>query len=220
MDINVAGRHTDVTERFQRHINDKLDKVNQLAPNASRTDVVVMTEKNPRLADQKERIELTVHDNGTVIRSEASAADQYAALDLAYDKLMERLRRLRDRRKDRRKGRDRAHQVETESLRTMGEDQVHMDRLIEEQKERTATGSIEAVDPEPDTAADAPESPVVIREKKHKAEPMTIDDALYRMELVGHDFFLFVDKDTNHPKVVYRRKGWNYGVIELDTDSQ
>lgn len=63
------------------------------------------------------------------------------------------------------------------------------------------------------------DTPVVIREKKHRAAPMTIDDALYEMELVGHDFYLFIDKESARPKVVYRRKGWNYGVIELETDA-
>jgi hypothetical protein len=57
---------------------------------------------------------------------------------------------------------------------------------------------------------------VVIREKIHAAQPMTIDDALYEMELVGHDFFLFVDAETAQPSVAYRRRGWSYGVIKLD----
>ena len=62
-------------------------------------------------------------------------------------------------------------------------------------------------------------SPVVIREKVHQARPMSLDDALYEMELVGHDFFLFVDARTDHPSVVYRRKGWDYGVIALSTQA-
>jgi hypothetical protein len=61
------------------------------------------------------------------------------------------------------------------------------------------------------------DSPVVIREKVHRAAPMTVDDALYEMELVGHDFFLFVDAHSGRPSVAYRRRGWTYGVIELDT---
>uniref|UniRef100_UPI00356ABEF4 sigma 54 modulation/S30EA ribosomal C-terminal domain-containing protein n=1 Tax=Actinotalea sp. TaxID=1872145 RepID=UPI00356ABEF4 len=60
------------------------------------------------------------------------------------------------------------------------------------------------------------DSPVVIREKLHHAEPMTLDDALYEMELVGHDFFLFIDAETALPSVAYRRRGWSYGVIRLD----
>ena len=61
------------------------------------------------------------------------------------------------------------------------------------------------------------DSPVVIRQKVHVAHPMTVDDALYEMELVGHDFYLFVDAETAQPSVAYRRHGWNYGVIKLDS---
>ncbi len=61
-------------------------------------------------------------------------------------------------------------------------------------------------------------SPVVIRHKVFAEAPMTVDDALYRMELVGHDFYLFVDAETRRPSVVYRRKGWDYGVIGIDQD--
>jgi hypothetical protein len=60
------------------------------------------------------------------------------------------------------------------------------------------------------------DGPLVVREKVHVADPMTLDQALYEMELVGHDFFLFVDKETERPSVVYRRRGYDYGVICLD----
>ena len=60
------------------------------------------------------------------------------------------------------------------------------------------------------------DGPLVVREKTHAADPMTLDQALYEMELVGHDFYLFVDKATDRPSVVYRRRGYDYGVIALD----
>lgn len=213
MDITVVGRQMSVSDRFQRHLEDKLDKVTQLAPGASRVEVEVSSEKNPRRAEDKERVELTVHDDGQVIRAEARAEDLYSALDLAIDKLMERLRRARDRRKDRHKGRARAHRRETESLRTMDVHQAEVDKMFQQADESAQDAEADEDDEH------TPDSPVVIREKTHKASPMTIDDALYQMELVGHDFFLFIDAESNHPKVVYRRKGWNYGVIELATDS-
>jgi hypothetical protein len=56
---------------------------------------------------------------------------------------------------------------------------------------------------------------LVVREKEHPAKPMTIDQALFEMELVGHDFYLFADADSGQPSVVYRRKGYDYGVIRL-----
>lgn len=198
MEIVVAGRHTEVLPKYRAHLEQKLAKVEQLAPRAQRIDVLVSHEANPRQAGTCERVELTVIDKGPVIRAEAVADDRYAALDLALAKLLERLRRTRDRRKD--------HRNHTPLTPV----------------------DVRPPEPEPDVPADASagdgtvehslgDSPVLIREKLHEAQPMTIDDALYEMELVGHDFFLFVDAETAQPSVAYRRRGWSYGVIKLDT---
>jgi hypothetical protein len=81
--------------------------------------------------------------------------------------------------------------------------------------DRVSTGSI-PVQVEPVEEADY--TPVVIRTKVFPAEIMTTEDAVDRMELVGHDFFLFLEAGTGRPSVVYRRKGWDYGVIGLDED--
>ena len=102
MEIVVAGRHTEVPEKFRDHVKEKLAKIEQLAPSAQRIDVEVSHERNPRQAGIAERVEITVVDKGPVIRAEASADDRYGALDLAIAKLQERLRRSRDRRKDHR----------------------------------------------------------------------------------------------------------------------
>lgn len=204
MEIVVVGRHTDVPDRFRRHVEDKLAKIQQLAPRAQRVDVELTHERNPRQSDVSERIELTVRGKGPVVRAEASADDQYAALDIAATKLMERLRRTRDRHKDHRKNNGVT---------------VPEPRLAEP----TAEEALEppAPTPTPTVDGDAVEvpwgdSPVVIREKLHRAEPMTLDDALYEMEMVGHDFYLFIDAETALPSVAYRRRGWSYGVIRLD----
>ncbi len=198
MEIVVAGRHTDVPERFRRHAEDKLAKLEQLAPRAQRIDVEVTHENNPRQASAAERVELTVVDKGPVIRAEACADDRYGALDLAIDKLAERLRRARDRRKDHR-GRAPIAPVDVRPPSAQ-EDEPSTTHVLADGVVETTLG----------------DSPVVIREKVHTAAPMTIDDALYEMELVGHDFFLFVDAETAQPAVAYRRRGWSYGVIKLD----
>ncbi len=203
MEIVVVGRHVEVPERFRRHVEDKLAKVTQLAPRAMRVDVEVTHEKNPRLSEISERVELTVRGKGPVVRAEASADDPYAALDAATTKLIERLRRARDRRKD--------HHKDTPP--------VPVDVPPVE-----LAPSDDGLDGEPAPAVpggDAVEStwgdsPVVIREKLHQAQPMTLDDALYEMEMVGHDFYLFIDAETALPSVAYRRRGWSYGVIRLD----
>lgn len=138
-------------------------------------------------------------DKGPVIRAEACADDRYAALDLALGKLLERLRRTRDRRKDHRNHAP----IPPVDVRPPADEPVD-----EPAAAPSADGAVET------TLGD---SPVVIREKVHEALPMTIDDALYEMELVGHDFYLFVDAETAQPAVAYRRRGWSYGVIKLDT---
>jgi ribosomal subunit interface protein len=205
MEIVVVGRHTDVAERFRRHVEDKLAKVTQLAPTAQRVDVEVTRENNPRLSRTIERVELTVRAKGPVVRAEAAADDRFGALDIALDKLTERLRRSRDRRKDHRRNGVLAP-VDVRSY----------DEVMAAEPEAP---------PEPmtlDEPGDSVEwqlgdSPVIIRQKLHAAEPTTVDDAVEQMELVGHDFFLFIDKETARPAAVYRRKGWTYGVICLDT---
>ena len=78
--------------------------------------------------------------------------------------------------------------------------------------ERVATGEIPVAAPE----AEPEWSPVVIRHKVFPTVRMTPEDAVDHMELVGHDFYLFVDAGTDRPSVVYRRKGWDYGVIALE----
>lgn len=198
MEIVVAGRHTEVSARYRAHLESKLAKIEQLAPRAQRVDVLVSHEPNPRQSGSSEKVELTVVDKGPVIRAEACADDAYAALDVALGRLLERLRRARDRRKDHRNHtpltpvdvRPPAPEPPAPVEREPGEDGVT----------ETVLG----------------DSPVLIREKVHRAEPMTVDDALYEMELVGHDFFLFVDAETAQPSVAYRRRGWSYGVIKLD----
>ncbi|WP_448629913.1 ribosome hibernation-promoting factor, HPF/YfiA family [Cellulomonas soli] len=198
MEIVVAGRHTEVSPRYRAHLEQKLEKVTLAGPRAQRIDVLVSHEANPRQAGSSERVELTVVDRGPVIRAEACADDRYAALDLALGKLLERLRRTRDRRKDHRN-----HTPLTP---------------VDVRPPQTPQEPV-AVEPSADGAVETTlgDSPVVIREKVHQAQPMTLDDALYEMELVGHDFFLFVDVETAQPAVAYRRRGWSYGVIKLDT---
>lgn len=202
MEIAIVGRNTDVPERFRRHVEDKLAKVPQLAPTAQRIDVEVAHEPNPRMSDVRERVELTVRDKGPVIRAEASADDSFAALDLATTKLLERLRRARDRRKDHRN-----------NIPIPPVDVRPYEAPAEEPAE--PTGPLAPGEVSETTLGD---SPVVIRQKVHAATPMSIDDALYEMEMVGHDFFLFINAETSRPSVVYRRRGWSYGVIELEAN--
>ncbi|MFC6886814.1 MULTISPECIES: ribosome hibernation-promoting factor, HPF/YfiA family [Actinomadura] len=219
MNITVRGRHTDVNDRFRRHVDNKLAKIERLNQKVIRVDVEVSEERNPRLADQRERVELTIRSRGPVIRAEAAADDRYGALDLALDKLESRLRRDGERRKTHGgKARAKLATMETvpeafpesapaEAATAVAED----DRDIGGQTEGSAPVHDDNLVPIPMEG----DGPVIVREKFHKAEAMGIEQALFEMELVGHDFFLYRDKASGHPSVVYRRRGWDYGVIRL-----
>ncbi|WP_407698851.1 ribosome hibernation-promoting factor, HPF/YfiA family [Streptomyces acidicola] len=214
MDIVVKGRKTEVPERFRKHVAEKLklEKIQKLDGKVISLDVEVSKEPNPRQADRSDRVEITLHSRGPVIRAEAAASDPYAALDLAAEKLEARLRRQHDKRFTRRGARRLTaaevpdHVPGVATLNGNGKT-VHE----EEQSDGVPTKKIGSLEVKG-------EGPLVVREKTHVASPMTLDQALYEMELVGHDFYLFVDSETKEPSVVYRRHAYDYGVIHLSTD--
>lgn len=212
MDIVVTGRQLTISDSFRAHIEDKIAKVEQLAPRAQRVEVHVAHDKNTRQPETSERVELTVVAKGPVIRAEAMASDKYAALDLAWAKLVERLRRARDRNKVSRVGRHRKEST-AEALAKMPIADAGAD--ADSAGEADAPVSTDRTNGRIKAEGD---SPVVLREKSFAAAPIGIEEALNRMELVGHDFYLFIDEASQKPSVVYRRKGWSYGVIALDED--
>jgi ribosomal subunit interface protein len=213
MDIVFKGRHTDVPERFRNHAASKLARMEKLDQKVIRVDVEVTAERNPRQADRKERVELTITTRGPVIRAEAAAEDRYAALDLALGKLDSRLRRACDRRKDRHASAALAAAtvVPAVPLSSLAVE----DSLAPDDTAEAPPGAAEKTVP----VAMEGDGPLVVREKMHVASPMTIDQALFEMELVGHDFFLFTDTTDGLPSVVYRRLGYQYGVIRLVEDA-
>ncbi|WP_083450071.1 ribosome hibernation-promoting factor, HPF/YfiA family [Luteipulveratus mongoliensis] len=208
MEITVTGRHATIADRFRRHIEDKLSKIPQLDPRVTRCEVVLSHESNPRQAKASERIEITCYARRTVIRGEASADDEFAALDLAMNRILERLRRQHDKRRVHR-GR---HQPKSVAQAT-ADLPTHALGSAEEGE------ASQAALPEHIAKVGGDEDcPVQLREKVHNTEPMTVDVALSQMELVGHDFYLYEDAETGKASVVYRRRGWSYGVIHLEVE--
>lgn len=211
MEIVVNGRHAEISDGFRAHVEEKLAKIEQFAPRAQRVEVEVTHEKNPAQAEVSERIEITVRDKGPVVRAEAAASDRYGAVDLAATKLFERLRRKNEKSKNRKRsaGRD---EVPTE---------LNVDELMAEVKAPNAPVEETVENTRPTevgefTETQVGDSPVIVREKLYGAEPMTIEEAVDALELVGHPFYIFIDKDTHQPCAAYRRQGWTYGVIRLD----
>jgi ribosomal subunit interface protein len=205
MEVVVTGRHCEVSDRFREHVSEKLTRLEKHDHRIMRVQVEVALEKNPRQHDRATKVELTAFSKGPVIRAEAAAEDKMGALDLAVDKMQAQMRRAADRRRVH-KGRN-DHLSVGEALAGMPEieDAVDEEGVVERRVGPiTVTG----------------DGPLVVREKSHGASPMTLDQALYEMELVGHDFYLFVDKESERPSVVYRRRGYDYGVISLDVDGE
>jgi ribosomal subunit interface protein len=202
MDVVVTGRHCEITDRYRGHVEEKLARLEKHDHRIMRVQVEVDCEANPRLRDRAVRIELTAFSKGPVIRAEAAAADKMAALDLALDKMASQMRRAADRR--------RVHHGRHAPV-SVGQALAGVDEDVEPALD---DGEVQERQVGPITVTG--DGPLVVREKTHPASLMTLDQALYEMELVGHDFYLFVDKDTERPSVVYRRRGYDYGVISLD----
>jgi len=207
MDVVVTSRNLEVSDRFRDHVEDKLSRLEKHDHRIIRLEVEVEKERNPRRQERAVSVQLTAFSKGPVIRAEAAADDKMAALDLAMDKMAAQMRRASDRKRVHR-GRRTPVSV-SQALAASGEAVNGTAPLLEDgdDTERkvaslTVTG----------------EGPLVVREKHHRARPMSLGQALYEMELVGHDFFLFVDEDSDCPSVVYRRKGYDYGVITLEVE--
>lgn len=207
MEIVVNGRNSEISERFREHVQDKLHRIEKYDQRQKihRVEVEVTHEKNPRQHDRAARVEMTLRSRGPAVRAEASSTDQHSALDAAIDKLEAQLRRATDRRRISHGQRRPASIAE----------------LPPEGLDDLVTGSDTDDDVQVTTMAGVQvqgDCPLVVREKTHSGVPMTLEQALYEMELVGHDFYLFLEKDSMRPSVVYLRKGYDYGVIHLDVD--
>mgnify|MGYP001208090840 CR=1 FL=1 len=207
MDIVVKGRNVEVPDHFRVHVSDKLRRVERFDNKIIEIDVELLHERNPRQSDHCQRVEITCVSRGPVVRAEATASDFYAALEKATDKLESRLRRAADRR--------RVHYGRHAPVSVAAATAPLANQTT------TLTVPAPAGEPEAESTTSAWDDVEeyrpgrIVRRKEHSSEPMTVDDALFQMELVGHDFYLFLDKETGRPSVVYRRKGYDYGVISL-----
>ena len=208
MDIVVKGRNVEVPDHYREHVADKLSKVERYDQKLIRADVELFHEPNRRQADNCQRVEITVMTRGPVVRAEACAKDFYAALDCAISKLDARLRRSADRRRVHR-GRHAPVSV-AEATAGLPTDLPAFEppAVAAETASVVVTAALVEHDDEQPWR--------IVREKEHPADPMTVDDALFQMELVGHDFYLFHDKESGRPSVVYRRRGYDYGILSLE----
>jgi ribosomal subunit interface protein len=202
MEVIISAKNLMVSDRFREYVAERTHKIEVLTHRVESLTIKVTRHDHSKTSGPEDQVELTVFEPGHVVRAEAQAGDKFAAFDVALDKLAERLRRAADRHKVHRGQHRQASVAEMTASDFASLDIVPVDGDVLEGR----------------TQADQHEegwSPIVIRRKEFKGEPMTVDDAIYQMEMVGHDFFLFHDLETGKPSVVYRRKGWNFGVLTL-----
>ncbi|MGN2636218.1 ribosome hibernation-promoting factor, HPF/YfiA family [Nocardia takedensis] len=208
-DVVVKGRNVEVPDHFRVYVAEKLSRLERFDPSIFLFDVELFHERNRRQRKSCQRVEITARGKGPVVRAEACADSFYAALESVTSKLESRLRRTKDRR--------RVHYGEktpvsvAEATADLVDD--HLFALTNGDAAHTHPGE------RADTSALSPDYEAgpghIVRTKVHSATPMSVDDALYQMELVGHDFFLFHDRATDRPSVVYRRHAFDYGLIRL-----
>ena len=228
MDIVVKGRNVEVPDHYRVHVSAKMSRLERYDSKVIRYDVELFHEKNRRQAKNCQRVEITGKGRGPVVRAEACASDFYAALDAAVGKLENRLRRTHDRRRVHH-GRHAPTSVAAATAALANANAASGQASIANNGHPTTPTTLLTRNERDDETADQPDVPEqrwnigaednlpgrIVREKEHPAEPMTVDQALYQMELVGHDFYLFSESGTGRACVVYRRKGFDYGVIRL-----
>ena len=200
-EVVVKGRNVEVPDHFRIYVSEKLSRLERFDRTIYLFDVELDHERNRRQRKNCQHVEITARGRGPVVRGEACADSFYAALESAVCKLESRLRRSKDRRK--------VHYGDKTPL-SLAQATAAIDPLPE-----TPKASTEDTPQADGVAVDDHEPGRIVRTKEHPAKPMTIDDALYEMELVGHDFFLFHDKESDKPCVVYRRHAYDYGLIRL-----
>ena len=220
MEIVVSGRNVEVPEHFRVHVSEKLTRLERYDHKIVGMEVELFHEPNPRQTKSCQRVEITGRGCGPVARAEACGPDFYAALDGAISKLEARLRRAHDRRRvaygRRPRGSVRTMHGTTALLEEELTEQLRNDEYpAEDSLAGSSIGAVEIPSQRGSVESDGYLPGQIMRQKEHTAKPMSVDDALAEMELVGHDFYLFACVDTGMPSVVYRRKGYDYGVIRL-----
>ena len=205
MELKISAKNLTISDRFRDYVEDKAGKIDRYAHKPEELNIKVTRHERSKTAGAEDQVELTVYEPGHIVRAEARASDKFAAFDIAFGKLNERLRRYSDKHKVHRGGGHKnpsASELAASDFASLDITPVDHDILL---------GKVKALA----ESEEAPYSPVVIKSKEFQSQLMSKEEAVSHMELVGHDFYLFLDAETSRPAVVYRRKGWSYGVISL-----
>jgi putative sigma-54 modulation protein len=186
---NLKARNQELSQRLRSQIERKLRRLDRITHDMAEADVELIANAS-HATDSAQIAEVTLRNNGDVLRSTASGATPIAALDVVIDKLERQVVRTKERPGSLRK----RHSDEVESV-------LH----------REALGTIEP------SSSNEPEDgggPQIVKTKRFDMAPMFDEDAIAQMEELGHAFFVYLDAETERIAVVYRRTDGNYGVIQ------
>ena len=187
MKLVIHGRNIEITDAIREYVHQKIEKAaNHFLNTTNEIDVHLSVARNPRI-DSKQTAEVTVYANGTVIRAEESSENLYASIDLVADKIARQLRKYKERRLDKKT------QTQVKTSDVVAQAPVETDLI----------------------GSRTPELPSeVVRTKYFAMPPMTIEEALEQLQLVGHDFYMFRNAETGEINVIYERNHGGYGVIQ------
>ena len=185
MKMNLTARNLELSDRLRSQIEKKLKRLDRITHELAEADVEIIANAS-RVNDSAQVAEVTLRNNGEVLRSTASGATPMAALNIVIDKLERQVIRTKERP---RSVRERSHDEATDVL------------------SREAAGTV-------DPGAAATDGPSIVKMKRFDMLPMFEEDAIGQMEELGHAFFVFLDAETEQIAVVYRRADGNYGLIQ------
>ncbi|MBD2462651.1 ribosome-associated translation inhibitor RaiA [Oscillatoria sp. FACHB-1407] len=185
MKLVIQGKNIEITEAIHEYVHQKIEKaVNHFQSLTTEVDVHLSVARNPRI-NPKQTAEVTIYANGAVVRAEESSENLYASIDMVADKITRQLRKYKEKRQD---------------------------------KSKAAVKTTDALNEQsvaPTLITRTPElPPQVIRTKYFAMPPMTVEEALEQLELVDHDFYMFLNAETGEINVIYERNHGGYGVIQ------
>jgi putative sigma-54 modulation protein len=186
MQYSLKGKNIEVTDWLRQYVEKKVQRLDRYLPDTYEARVELSAQKT-RSSQDRQVAQLTVRSNSDIMRAEERADDMFAAIDTVFDKMGRQIARYRGKRMDRWQGQG-ASREETE-LPTP--DEEALEGLAEEQEERR-----------------------IVRVKRFAVSPMSEEEAIEQMELLGHDFFVFYNPNAGRFNVLYRRKDGNYGLLE------
>jgi putative sigma-54 modulation protein len=199
MHVKVTGRNIDLTPSLKDYLMEKLKRSQNHFDHPLEATAILSVAKNPSVADSQ-TAEVTVRVNGQIIRGEESTENMYASIDLVADKIERQLRKYKTKYWQKPSHpKDKNHAVPVGGGEDIEDYDVDMDASMVAVKRAVKTDG---------------SKPKIVRSKRFPLKPMTPEEAATHMDLLGHDFFMFINSDTGHVNTVYHRRDGNYGLIE------